>query len=125
MECAKLRIGLNIIAAAMWSVPALADPPAVPPMCPPGTESHVCAVIIDRNNAMTQKDNAEGDKADALGKLDAYQSRDKFIKDYWKRVWATLPLPGLEARVHAVCAWRGVENKPTADLCAWLKGQKK
>jgi hypothetical protein len=95
-------------------------------MCPAGTEPHICSVIIDRNNAMTQKDNAEGDKAIAEGKLDAYQSRDKFIKDYWKRVWASLPdLAGLKPRLRAVCAWRGVENKPTADLCAWWKGQKR
>ncbi len=105
MERIVLALGLVLTLAA----------PVFGAECDPRQDSATCVLIQERDNALNDLANSEGARRDEV------VARGK-ERAYWQRYVAGLPdVPKMRAKMAAACAWRGVESKPEAEMCAWYR----
>lgn len=82
-------------------------------MCDPAEPPVVCAIIEQRNNAMSELAVAEGNRRAEVKKREAEAI-------YWKQYTnGLLNETELRANIEKVCAWKGMQNEPTVQLCKW------
>lgn len=118
-----LGIALYLIGLALIALGAgayAADWP--PPPCDAKQSSAVCALILQRNEALDKLANFTGALMDETRAAAALKERG----DYWAdwAAGATAHDHRLDQHLSQACAWRGVQNQPTAELCKWWRAHK-
>jgi hypothetical protein len=128
------------VGASAQAVDQCALQPAPGPLAPL-IHKLTCRLQIEDNARMAAEENlivAQADQKIAEGKIDSLEAeanlKAKTAKDtaaYWKAELAGLmakeandqrAYAELSDRVNAACAWRGVQNEPTAKMCRWWHG---
>jgi hypothetical protein len=110
MGCAKL-LACVMLAATTIVVSANASE-----ICNAKDSPSTCAMLDAFATTSKELFNTEGARRALVAEMDAKNA-------YWQKYTSGVSeVPGLLAHVVRACAWKGVQNKPTAELCSWWKG---
>ena len=99
--------------AACLSLPASASE-----ICNPKDNLATCAMLDAFATTSKELFNTEGARRACVATLDAKNA-------YWQKYVSGLrDIPQMVAHVVRACAWKGIQNKPAAELCQWWKGSR-